>query len=46
MNGVLIMKILYGITGSLFLGSLIWAIKVILYTSTMEDKNKKCKNSH
>jgi len=47
MDGVLIMKILYGIMLFLFFIATILFAKVIVITSTMEDKSKKaCKNSH
>lgn len=47
MDGVLIMKILYGIIFVLCFISTILFAKVIMITSTMEDKTKKpCKNSH
>ena len=47
MDGILIMKILYGISIALVFGTLIYFARVIIVTSTMEDRNKKpCKNSH
>lgn len=47
MDGTLIMKILYGIMLVLLFVAAVYFYKVIVITSTMEDKNKKpCKNSH